>query len=499
MKTKILSLIIVCFGFIGCDLTEEPYGFYSEDNFYKTADDAQTALFYAYNAFTYNEYVRAIFYINELATETCDVKGEEGFGSQEINRWDYSLFKENEQLELYFKYCYLAINRANAVIENVQESPINEDVKKRIMGEAYFLRAWNYYNLAQTFGLVPLQKEMIKTAEQTTPFMANSMDELYNFIIEDCKIAEEKLNINRSVGCADKIAAQSLLAKAYLSIASSKESNVPYYKGMARDVAQMYDSASYWAHKVLYDQTEYRLDPDLLNIYNTRNPDGLEHIFIMSMDKSGIEEGNFSSIDKMFIPYKNGTSLWFKNPDGTFTKSTNMGWGVFTTTNHFANTYANNDLRKTVLMSKRYYTKEDGSAWEDNDTYITRKFIDPDFVGVKSSTRPFLIRFSDIALAYAEAQGPTSEGYTWLNKIRSRAGLDDAPESMNVKAFRDYVVDERAFELAFEGKRLHDLRRKAIVTAKDPRAAASGITEDQAAFYPIPQKEIDLNPNIPKN
>lgn len=495
---RYLILLIICSMFMGCDLEEEPYGFYSEENFYKTNEDAESALFYAYNTFSYNEYVRAIFYINELATESCDVKGEEGFGSQEINRWDYALFRENEQLELYYKYCYIAINRANAVIDNVLNSNLSEDFKSSILGEAYFLRAWNYYHLIQIYGLVPLHKGSITSALQTIAPMPKDFDELYDFIINDCLEAEKRMSVRRVVGRVDKVAAQALLAKVYLSIASSKENQVNGYKEMNKDIAQMYQYAAEWSRKVLYDQSTYGLSPDLISIYDTRKPDGPEHIFIMSMDKSGVDEGNFSSIDKMFIPYKNGTSLWFANPDGTYTKSTNMGWGVFMTTELFANSFDASDKRKTELMAKRFYTKEDGSTSELNDYFLTRKYIDPDFVGVKSSTRPFLIRFSEVALIYAEAVGPTQEGYHWVNAIRHRAGLDDLPSSLNLADFRNAVFNERSFELAFEGKRLHDLRRKAVVVNTDPRAAASGISEEQAAYYPIPQKELDLNPNIPR-
>src|SRR5690606_2671007 len=152
--------------------------------------------------------------------------------------------------------------------------------------------------------------------------------------------------------------------KIYLTIASSKESQIEGYRQMSKDVNTMYEESAKWARKVLYDQNTYGLSSSLLDIYDTRKPDGPEHIFIMSMDKSGIEEGNFSSIDKMFIPYKNGVSLWFANPNGTFTKATNNGWGVFVTTDLFANSFANNDKRKTELMSKRFYTREDGSAFE---------------------------------------------------------------------------------------------------------------------------------------
>jgi hypothetical protein len=55
---------------------------------------------------------------------------------------------------------------------------------------------------------------------------------------------------------------------------------------------------------------------------------------------------------------------------------------------------------------------------------------------------------------------------------------------------------ERGWEMAFEGQRLYDLRRKSMVTKTDPRAMASGISEANAAFYPLPQMEIDLNTSL---
>ena len=108
----------------------------------------------------------------------------------------------------------------------------------------------------------------------------------------------------------------------------------------------------------------------------------------------------------------------------------------------------------------------------------------------------YLIRFSEVALIYAEAAGPTTEGYKWVNKIRNRANLPDLAVGMSAADFRNAVVQERDWELAFEGQRLYDLRRKAMVTKVNPKAIAAGITEANAAFYPIPQMEIDLNPNL---
>lgn len=496
MKTKILSLLLI-FGLLlsSCDLKEKPYGFYSEDNFYQTPADAEASLMYAYNALTFLEYSRGIFYIGEVASETCDIKAGEAYGSQQLNSWTADA--TNETLTYYFKYCYIAINRANAVIENVSKSSFEPVIKNKLLGEAYFLRAYNYFNLVKVYGLVPLQRNMVKNISQASPEMAKNLDDVYNFILSDLKTSETLLNVSRNVGRADKVAAQAMLAKAYLTIASSKESGVPKYADMTKNVQTMYDSSAFYAHKVLYDQNEYSLDPDLTHIYDVNAPEGPEHIFIMSMDRTGQNEGNYSKIAMMFQPWVDGVPFYIKNPDGTLTYTTN-GWEVFTTTDAFYNSFAASDKRKTELLVTKVYNAagEVAGTLGKNFSYaFTRKYVDSKFIGQKSSAKPYLIRFSDVALIYAEASGPSAEGYNWLQKIRSRANLLPVATGMSAADFRKTVVQERAWELAFEGQRLYDLRRKGIVTTTDPRAAAAGITEAAAAFYPIPQMEIDLNPS----
>lgn len=497
MKTKILSLFMILGILVtSCDLTEEPYGFYSEDNFYKTPQDAEASLMFAYNALTFIEYSRGIFYIGELASEICDVKADEGYGSQQLNNWTADA--SNETLTYFFKYCYIAINRSNAVIDNVVNSNFDASIKNRLLGEAYFLRAYNYFNLARVFGLVPIQKNMVKSISQTSPHMAKNLDELYDFIIADLKEAENLLEINQRVGRADKVAAQALLAKVYLTIASSKESGVPQYTEMTAAVDKMYEEAAAWSRKVLYDQSHYALDNNLLHIYNIDAPNGPEHIFIMSGDRTGLNEGNYSKIGMMFHPWVDGVPYYIKNPDNSFTYATN-GWEVFQATTAFYNTFAEADKRKTDLLITQVYNANGdvvGSLGGKVKYPFTRKYVDPQFVGQKSSAKPYLIRFSEVALIYAEAAGPSTEGYEWVNKIRNRAGLGDLAPGLPAADFRDAVVQERAWELAFEGQRLYDLRRKAMVLDKDPRAIAAGITEAQAAFYPIPQMEIDLNVNV---
>lgn len=497
MKTryKIVTLALLMSAF-ACDLNEEPYGFYSEENFYKTASDAESAVDYAYDALTFLEYSRAIFYVGDLPTEECGPKGDETADNQNLDKWQVGTFSTNRMLGNYFKYAYIAINRANAVIKNVPEGKFEQDLKDRYLGEAYFLRAWNYFNLVKNFGKVPMHISVVETVSQTAAPLAKDLDEVYDFIISDAQKSIELLKINQALGRADKAAAQALLAKVYLYIASSKEHNVPLYTAMTKDVATMYQLAAKNANDVITGQSVYGFENNLLDIYDVEKPLGKENIFLLSMDRTGATEGDYSKISKLFIPYIDGATIYMKNPDNTYTKS-HDGWNVFQTLNGFYNSYDNADKRKTELFVTTTYNASGvvSAQYPGKIIYpFTRKYIDPNFIGDKTSTKPFLIRYSEVALTYAEAAGPTTASYNLINQIRNRAGLGNLTPGLSVENFRLAVWNERAFELALEGNRLYDLRRFNKVSQIVPEAA--GITAEQAAFYPIPQTEIDLNTGL---
>ena len=52
-----------------CSLDEEPYGFYAEENFYATAEDAEAAVNYAYGCLTFLEYSRSVFFLGDMPSE----------------------------------------------------------------------------------------------------------------------------------------------------------------------------------------------------------------------------------------------------------------------------------------------------------------------------------------------------------------------------------------------------------------------------------------------
>lgn len=480
-----------------CSLQETPYGFYSGDNFYKTEEDAESGLMYAYNALNYLEYLRGIWYVGDIPTDDMYPKSDEPGDIHMLENW--TVTPNTELTQYYYKYCYIGINRANMVIDRIDGGSLPESVRNRIVGEALFLRAWNYFNLVRTFGRCPVTLKPISSLEQTTSPLAGSIRELYDQIIKDCEAAIGRLEPNKVFGRVDKAAAQALLSKVYLTLASSKDYGAPGYKDMDINVADTYAKAADYARHVVEDYPAlYGFDPDLRHIYNVNAPDGPEHIFIMSTDRSGTHEGMYTKIPLQFLPNNSSIPIFIKYPDGTLEKGNGNGWGVFLIGDNFVtSTYLTTDKRRTELIHRAIYNQYGVEVTPSPVRgYFTSKYVDPDFIGERTSARPYLIRYSDIALVLAEAAGP-EEGYPLVNAIRGRAGIGPLTPGLSLADFRKAVIDERKRELAFEGNRLFDLRRTASVT-KTVQEAGS-LTEEEAAFYPIPQREVDLNPNVPSS
>ncbi len=483
-----------------CDITEKPYGFYSDANFYKTEADAVAAIDYAYRALTYQENTTGMFYIGECSTETTSLKpGEDTSnpGSQALDEWTVHQSSSNTTLEVYFKYLYITINRANTVIANVETNEnLSEEVRNNITAQAYFLRAFAHFNLVRTFGLVPIRDVMITSDAQTQKPSASSMDEIYNFMIADLEKSSTLFGDDYSVdpGRAGKGAAEGLLAKVYLTAASSKQSGVPLYTEMTQSYDEMYTLAAQWAKKVL-DASEagapFGLASDLEDIYDVNQHNGMEHLFFVNFDRSGLSSGEYTNLLMYFTPNNGGSGYYYKDSQGAL-QSAYYGYEVFQTEDAFYNSFESGDLRKSVMMTNSIFDAA-GQAIEYSPNFpFTLKYMDPMHTGEKTSARPYLLRFTDVALIYAEAMGNDNEG--WVSRVRARSGLSPLAAAASVEEFRSQIIEERAYEFAFEGNRLYDLRRTNTVSVVVEEAKIQNLTPEQAAFYPIPQRELDLNP-----
>jgi hypothetical protein len=470
----------------GCSLQEDPYGFISQGNFYKTEADANAALIYAYAILPEIEYYsRGFITVTELPTEDITLKPDAGASNFEFDR--LAVRADNVDLTTTWRYAYIGVNRANAVIANVPNvKDMSEANRNELVGEAYFLRALHYFNIVRLFGSAPLRTAPVTSLSQTDAAKA-SIQDIYGLITNDLKQSIALTDLTRRDGRANRVAAWGLLAKVDATLASAKLTSSPGYD-FVTDAAALYAEAKTMSNSAL-TATGYGLDPNLKDIYDVTKKAGPEHIFDVAVDRTGLSEGNYSKLPLLFIPYIDGAT--FTLSDGTSVKS---GYNHYLTEGALYNSFDAADKRKLDLIPNtvRVGTVTRTLGITDYSRPFSRKYLDPFQVGEQTSANTPVLRYSDVLLLYAEACGPTADGYTAINRIRSRANIAPLAAGLSATAFRDAIIQERAWELCFEGNRLFDLRRSHKMEEILVQRYGKTITGDPY-YFPIPTREVDLN------
>lgn len=110
-----------------------------------------------------------------------------------------------------------------------------------------------------------------------------------------------------------------------------------------------------------------------------------------------------------------------------------------------------------------------------------------------------ILRYADVLLMLAEADGDTPDAYALINQVRHRAGL--GPVSDATGTFKDQLLHERRVEFAFENQRWHDLLRFGVaIPVMNAQLASEGITIDQNdLLMPIPSTALAANPKLVQN
>jgi hypothetical protein len=106
-----------------------------------------------------------------------------------------------------------------------------------------------------------------------------------------------------------------------------------------------------------------------------------------------------------------------------------------------------------------------------------------------------VLRYADVLLMLAESIGESDESYSYINEVRSRAGLASI-NSASPGSFSEKLLQERRVELAFENHRWPDLLRFNVAAAK---MSANGRDIKGRLLYAIPQRELDLNSSWTQN
>src|SRR5215213_1365438 len=139
-------------------LTEQPIDFVGPANFYRNSDDALAAVNGVYAGFvntsSSNYYGGLFVMLVEFPTEMMTPYLSAGNERSQVD--NYAFTPSHNYIYHAWQHAYAAVNRANSVIDRVPAVAMDTVLRKRIVGEARFLRALNYFNLVRLFGGVPV-------------------------------------------------------------------------------------------------------------------------------------------------------------------------------------------------------------------------------------------------------------------------------------------------------------------------------------------------------
>lgn len=469
---KTITFAALAFGMSSCQefLKEQPESFISPGAYYRNSQDAVSAInaVYAilpnfYNGVAYGE---SPFFMLEMPTDQAN----SGVGVSVIDqdRLDaYNFDPAVRHFKLWWQYSYQGINAANTVLKYVPEIKMDLGQQNRILAEARFCRAYFYFDLVRLFGGVPLITK--PTAEVSDVKVARDSEEkIYEQIVQDLMEAEKALPVtiqNGDQGRASKGAAQTLLAKVYLT-------------------QKNWVAAASKAEEVV-NSGVYSLFDDYGDNYKVATKNGKEHIFSIQFDKV-INSSNFHS---WFLPRYRGIQAGIEE------------FGAITPTNEFYQSFQDGDQRKAVNFYTQY-PAANGSGIVTFEPHIF-KYFDTGAAG-GSSVNFTRIRFAETLLILAEAEnevnGPTAKAKNAINLVRKRARLGEV-SAADKDSFRQAVLKERSWELCYENNRWFDMLRT-NTSISGPLVgynSGTGVFKEFNKYFPIPQREIDNNKSLLQN
>jgi len=424
---------------------------------------------------------------------------------------------------------YKAINTANSVVGRADKvAGFDPVLKDKRVAEARFLRAQYYFILVQMFGPVHLTLQE-NTAAISTASRAPLAD-VYKAIIADLEFAISKLepDIKKTdYGRATKGAAEHLLARVYLTRASSSAKEANDYTQAARyaknvinnyafkllpDYAKVFEQGSGEVNDEVIWAVQYTSDP-LTNSTGNR-----AHLyFLMEYDvQPGMQRDVANGRPfKRFMPTSFTLGLWNRSNDSRYDKNFKSVFycnkpGTYTI-NGRSVTLASGDtaiwlpgveLAASVIAAKNYQVITPSKYTPKLYPSLT-KFLDPlrPDRTTEAGSRDFLAyRLAETYLIAAEASmyaGNLVDAVSFVNKVRRRAAypgkellMEITPADLNI----DFILDERDRELLGEQLRWFDLTRtgKLIERVKKYNPEAAPNIKDFHALRPIPQSQIDL-------
>ncbi len=509
---KFCFVVGVALTITGCkkslDLDIENPNRIDESNFWKTSADAVQGINAVYGNFYRNgaPYSRWLpFYM--------DVRSDDGYSTspwnelRSIGGLNITQYSFEVNYDTWWHH-WRGVYRANQVIANVPAITMDEALKNRIIGEAKFLRALYYYNLINIWGNIPLILQPSTPSDK--PSQA-PQEQVWAQIEKDLTEAAAALPVaytGDEIGRATKGAAYGYLGRAHMQQKEWQLAATAFEWLITGPGASNYDLVP-----------NYR--DNFLHTTENNKESVFEVQFKMRPENSG-DDGPTSNVGTSRAPF-------FGPPIGGSFNDANMHRWVL---NEFHQEKTTTGQRDPRLAATALYdsTDERGPNFTQvyGRTFSSRgfnsdvskrvwyhKYLDDYFLTAEVFNSPInfrALRFADVLLMYAEALnslGRTADAYGHVDRVRQRAGLarlSVVKPGMTQAQFQQQIMHERITELTGESVRWNDLARWGYfddaTKLNELRARDSEFNNfeiGKSKYMPIPQTEIDINPNLKQN
>ncbi|MBT28618.1 MAG: RagB/SusD family nutrient uptake outer membrane protein [Thalassobius sp.] len=448
----------------------------------------------------FSNYLRQYWQIQELTTEEAVITwGDEGLDDLNAHTWTSA----NQFITATYYRIFFQVSMANEFLRETTDGKLDErgvsDETRALIqeyrAEARFLRALSYWHGIDLFGSIPFYTEETEIGSSAPEQVDRTT--VFNFLDEELQAIEEDMVAagQNEYGRADRGALWMLQAKLYL--------NAEVYTGQ-----QKYTEAITAVNKII-SSGAYGLEENYGSNFLADNHNSGEIIFSIPFDgERTITWGGMTYL--VHAPVGGGMDPATYGIDG--------GWAGLRTTKTFVNLFP--DVTGSLDTRAMFYTE--GQSLEINDQfsftdgYAIPKFKNVDAEGLVGSdlTHPDtdypMFRLADAYLMYAEAVlrggagGDQSQALSYINELRARSYTSTAAGTVSADNFTlDFILDERARELFWEGHRRTDLIRFGEYTSmvwpwkketKDGQAS-----EEFRELLPIPSSELLANPNLEQN